>query len=70
MLPSINRKSREPWDEKSDGLEVPIQQAIWIVPIDDSHCEEMRLTGIRNRRNRKGTMGATWRKPGARAQTL
>ena len=25
VLPSINRKSREPWDEKSDGLDVPIQ---------------------------------------------
>lgn len=44
VLPSINRKSREPWDEKADGLEVPIQQAIWILPIDDTHCEEMRLT--------------------------
>jgi hypothetical protein len=46
VLPGINRKSREPWDEKNDGdgLEVPIQQAIWILPIDDTHCEEMRLT--------------------------
>jgi len=44
VLPSINRKSREPWDEKSDGLAVPIHQAIWILPIDDTHCEEMRLT--------------------------
>ena len=44
VLPGINRKSREPWDEKSDGLEMPIHQAIWIVPIDDTHCEEMRLT--------------------------
>lgn len=44
VLPSINRKSREPWDEKSEGLEMPIHQAIWIVPIDDTHCEEMRLT--------------------------
>ena len=45
VLPSINRKSREPWDEKSDGrLEMPIHQAIWVVPIDDTHCEEMRLT--------------------------
>ncbi|MDH3445583.1 MAG: Rieske 2Fe-2S domain-containing protein [Deltaproteobacteria bacterium] len=44
VLPSINRKSREPWSEKPDDLEMPIQQAIWIVPIDDTHCEEMRLT--------------------------
>ena len=44
VLPSINRKSREPWDEKSDGLAVPIHQAIWILPIDDTRCEEMRLT--------------------------
>lgn len=44
VLPSINRKSREPWDEKTDGLDLPIQQAIWILPIDDTHCEEMRLT--------------------------
>jgi nitrite reductase/ring-hydroxylating ferredoxin subunit len=44
VLPGINRKSREPWDEKSGGLEVPIHQAIWILPIDDTHCEEMRLT--------------------------
>lgn len=44
VLPSINRKSREPWSEKPDDLEMPIQQAIWILPIDDTHCEEMRLT--------------------------
>lgn len=44
VLPSINRKSREPWDEKSDTLEQPIHQAIWLLPTDDTHCEEMRLT--------------------------
>jgi nitrite reductase/ring-hydroxylating ferredoxin subunit len=44
VLPGINRKSREPWDEKSGDLEAPIHQAIWILPIDDTHCEEMRLT--------------------------
>jgi len=43
VLPNINRKSREPWDE-GGGLEQPIQQAIWLLPIDDTHCEEMRLT--------------------------
>jgi phenylpropionate dioxygenase-like ring-hydroxylating dioxygenase large terminal subunit len=44
VLPSINRKSREPTEERSDDLDMPIQQAIWLLPIDDTHCEEMRLT--------------------------
>jgi nitrite reductase/ring-hydroxylating ferredoxin subunit len=44
VLPSINRKSREPRAERATRLETPIQQAIWVVPIDDTHCEEMRLT--------------------------
>ena len=30
--------------EKSRRRSVTLQQAIWIVPIDDTHCEEMRLT--------------------------
>jgi len=43
ILPSINRKSRE--EEGGRGRPTGhIQQAIWIVPIDDTHCEEMRLT--------------------------
>jgi nitrite reductase/ring-hydroxylating ferredoxin subunit len=44
VLPTINRKSREPRAERTTRLETPVQQAIWIVPIDDTHCEEMRLT--------------------------
>jgi len=44
VLPSINRKSREPKAGRATRLETPVQQAIWIVPIDDTHCEEMRLT--------------------------
>jgi nitrite reductase/ring-hydroxylating ferredoxin subunit len=44
VLPSINRKSREPRAERATRLETPVQQAIWIVPIDDTHCEEMRIT--------------------------
>ena len=45
MLPTINRKSREAADEKMPRTaQVTLQQAIWIVPIDDTHCEEMRLT--------------------------
>jgi nitrite reductase/ring-hydroxylating ferredoxin subunit len=39
VLPTINRKTREP-----KGTRMTLQQAIWIVPIDDTHCEEMRLT--------------------------
>jgi hypothetical protein len=43
VLPSINRKSRE--EEGGRGRpKGHIQQAIWIDPIDDNHCEEMRLT--------------------------
>ena len=44
VLPTINRKSREPKAERAGRIQAPIQQAIWIVPIDDTHSEEMRLT--------------------------
>lgn len=44
VLPTINRKSRELRPKNPDDLQVTLQQAIWIVPIDDTHCEEMRLT--------------------------
>jgi hypothetical protein len=44
VLPTINRKSREPRAARADKLQFSIQQAIWIVPIDDTHCEEMRIT--------------------------
>ncbi len=44
VLPTMNRKSREPNAQNPDRLRAPVQQAIWIVPIDDTRCEEMRLT--------------------------
>jgi len=44
VLPTMNRKSREPRAERTTRLQMPVQQAIWLVPIDDTHCEEMRLT--------------------------
>jgi phenylpropionate dioxygenase-like ring-hydroxylating dioxygenase large terminal subunit len=44
VLPTINRKSRELKAKNSSDRRVTLQQAIWIVPTDDTHCEEMRLT--------------------------
>jgi nitrite reductase/ring-hydroxylating ferredoxin subunit len=44
VLPTINRKSRELKPKSPGERPVTLQQAIWIVPIDDTHCEEMRLT--------------------------
>lgn len=44
VLPTINRKSRELRAKNSDERPVTLQQAIWIIPIDDTLCEEMRLT--------------------------
>jgi phenylpropionate dioxygenase-like ring-hydroxylating dioxygenase large terminal subunit len=44
VLPTMNRKSREPRGKDPDRLRAQVQQAIWIVPIDDTRCEEMRLT--------------------------
>jgi hypothetical protein len=44
VLPTINRKSRELRAKTPGERPVTLQQAIWIVPIDDTHCEEMRLT--------------------------
>ena len=44
VLPTINRKSREVRSKNPEESQVTLQQAIWIVPIDDTHCEEMRLT--------------------------
>lgn len=44
VLPTINRKSRELKAKNPGDKQVTLQQAIWIVPIDDTHCEEMRLT--------------------------
>jgi len=45
VLPTINRKSREETGERVPGrARGTIQQAIWVIPTDDTHCEEMRLT--------------------------
>jgi phenylpropionate dioxygenase-like ring-hydroxylating dioxygenase large terminal subunit len=44
VLPTINRKTRELRAKNPGERQVTLQQAIWIVPIDDTHCEEMRLT--------------------------
>lgn len=44
VLPTINRKSRELYKNDPDKLPVTLQQAIWVIPIDDTHCEEMRIT--------------------------
>lgn len=44
VLPTINRKSRELYANNPDKLPVTLQQAIWVIPIDDTHCEEMRMT--------------------------
>ncbi len=44
VLPTINRKSRELSSKDSSQRPVTLQQAVWIVPIDDTRCEEMRLT--------------------------
>lgn len=45
VLPTINRKSRQETGARVGSRVVGhIQQAIWIIPIDDTHCEEMRLT--------------------------
>ena len=44
VLPTINRKSRELRPKNPGEPGVTLQQAIWVIPIDDSHCEEMRIT--------------------------
>jgi nitrite reductase/ring-hydroxylating ferredoxin subunit len=45
VVPTINRKSREPRAGRTTQRPaIPVQQAIWVVPIDDTHCEEMRIT--------------------------
>ena len=44
VLPTINRKTRELKAKNPGEGHVTLQQAIWVVPIDDTHCEEMRLT--------------------------
>ena len=44
VLPTINRKSRELRPKNPGEYSVILQQAIWVIPIDDTHCEEMRIT--------------------------
>ncbi len=44
VLPTINRKSRELYPKNPGEPTVTLQQAIWVIPIDDTHCEEMRMT--------------------------
>jgi hypothetical protein len=44
VLPTINCKSRELYGRTPDEPTVTLQQAIWVIPIDDTHCEEMRIT--------------------------
>lgn len=44
VLPTINRKSRELYSKNPGEPTVTLQQAIWVIPIDDTHCEEMRIT--------------------------
>jgi hypothetical protein len=44
VLPTINRKSRELYPKNPGDQTVTLQQAIWVIPIDDTHCEEMRIT--------------------------
>jgi len=45
VLPTISRKSREETGETATGRgKGTIQQAIWLIPINDTECSEMRLT--------------------------
>ncbi len=45
VLPTINRKSREETGSRASGRpKGTIQQAIWLIPINDTECGEMRLT--------------------------
>ncbi len=44
VLPTINRKSRELYPKNPGEPTTTLQQAIWVIPIDDTHCEEMRIT--------------------------
>src|SRR5262245_8859997 len=59
VLPTINRKSRELRPKNSVEPAVTLQQAIWIVPIDDTHCEEMLLQVYSAKPNDRRSDGAT-----------
>src|SRR5262245_23824691 len=58
VLPTINRKSRELRPKNSEGHALTLQQAIWIIPIDDTHCEEMRLTVYPEKPSERRYLGA------------
>jgi phenylpropionate dioxygenase-like ring-hydroxylating dioxygenase large terminal subunit len=60
VLPTINRKTRELRAENPGNNQVTLQQAIWIVPIDDTHCEEMRLTVYPEKPKERRYHGAYW----------
>ncbi len=45
VLPTMSRKSRQETGSKAPGRgKGNIQQAIWLIPINDTECSEMRLT--------------------------
>jgi phenylpropionate dioxygenase-like ring-hydroxylating dioxygenase large terminal subunit len=60
VLPTINRKTRELGAKDPGERQVTLQQAIWIVPIDDTHCEEMRLTVYPEKPKERRYHGAYW----------
>jgi phenylpropionate dioxygenase-like ring-hydroxylating dioxygenase large terminal subunit len=60
VLPTINRKTRELGAKNPGDRQVTLQQAIWIVPIDDTHCEEMRLTVYPEKPKERRYHGEYW----------
>jgi phenylpropionate dioxygenase-like ring-hydroxylating dioxygenase large terminal subunit len=60
VLPTINRKTRELRAKNPGERQVTLQQAIWIVPIDDTRCEEMRLTVYPEKPKERRYHGAYW----------
>jgi phenylpropionate dioxygenase-like ring-hydroxylating dioxygenase large terminal subunit len=60
VLPTINRKTRELGAKNPGEHQVTLQQAIWIVPIDDTHCEEMRLTVYPEKPKERRYHGPYW----------
>src|SRR5207302_8738602 len=58
VIATISRQSREPRPRSPDESPVTLQQAIWIVPIDDTHCEEMRVTVYPQPPKERGYHGA------------
>ena len=60
VLPTINRKTRELGAKNPGERQVTLQQAIWIVPIDDTHCEERRLTVSPEKPKERRYHGTYW----------